>query len=218
MNQPLGKNSLANMMKTISKQAALSREFTNHSIRATSITILDVNKFSDRDIMSVSGHRSESSIKNYTGKVTSTRKYEMSTALCKSVMNDQNVHVELRLSQEQIERRVEGHLNLSQEQINELMEPMPMESEDTNMTNIEQENMPPAVLPIDVHSKTTVSVDVHEETDNATVASIPATSLPSINDIMPEALDSVLKPMENMPFQPIISNCVVTFNVNLNSK
>lgn len=68
--------------------------------------------------MIVSGHRSESSIKNYTGKVTSTQKYKMSIALYKSVMND-NVHVEMRLSQEQIERRVEGHLNFSHEQINE---------------------------------------------------------------------------------------------------
>jgi predicted metal-dependent peptidase len=96
-----GKNTLANLMKTISKQAGLSREFTNHSIRATSSTVLDVNKFSDRDIMCVSGHKSESYITNYTGRVTTKRKYEISNALCASVIN--SVQVELRLSQERLD-------------------------------------------------------------------------------------------------------------------
>lgn len=86
-NQPIGKHTLANFMKTISKQSNLSRQLTNHSIRATSITVLDLSKFSDRDIMSISGHKSETSIKNYIGKVSTNRRYEMSSALAASVMN-----------------------------------------------------------------------------------------------------------------------------------
>ena len=53
-------------MKVISQQAELSTTYTNHSIRATTITILDRSGFEARHIMSVSGHRNESSIKSYS--------------------------------------------------------------------------------------------------------------------------------------------------------
>jgi len=69
------------MMKNISKQENLSQIFNNHSIRATSIAVLDFNKFEARDIMTVSGHKSETSIKSYSDKTSETRKHEMSSAL-----------------------------------------------------------------------------------------------------------------------------------------
>ena len=53
-NQPLGTNILGNMMKAICTQAKLKQIFTNHSIRATCVTVLDFNKFESRDIMTVS--------------------------------------------------------------------------------------------------------------------------------------------------------------------
>ena len=37
----LEKNTLANMMATISRQGELSQRYTNHSIRSTAITVLD---------------------------------------------------------------------------------------------------------------------------------------------------------------------------------
>ncbi len=62
-------------MKVLSKEAKLSVEYTNHSIRATTITILDRNGYEARHIMSVSGHRSESSLKSYTktGDLTNSK-------------------------------------------------------------------------------------------------------------------------------------------------
>ena len=39
-NMPVGKNTLSKMMKTISKKAGSETEYTNHCIRATSITAL----------------------------------------------------------------------------------------------------------------------------------------------------------------------------------
>ena len=177
LNQPLGKNTLAVFMKTISKQANLSREFTNHSIRATSISVLDVSKFTDRDIMSVSGHKSEHSIKNYTGHVTSKRKYEMSSALSASVTKD-------------VEVEVHGELTLSQEQIDQLMEPMEIANSDVPLVNTVVDNV--------VQSEPQVIAE-------QTLAN------PS------NVFDNVLKPIENLPFTPLISNCVVTFNVNLNT-
>ena len=43
----------------------LSRHYTNHSIRATSITIMDESGFESRHIMKISGHKSEASLKLY---------------------------------------------------------------------------------------------------------------------------------------------------------
>lgn len=64
--QVLGVNYIGNMMKKISINAKLSTEYTNHCIRATSVTILDQSGIEARHIMAVSGHRSESSIRSYS--------------------------------------------------------------------------------------------------------------------------------------------------------
>jgi hypothetical protein len=67
---------LGDMMKNISKQAGLSKQYTNHSIRATAVTILDKSGFGARHIMSVSGHRSESSIRSYIARWTKLQRSE----------------------------------------------------------------------------------------------------------------------------------------------
>ena len=64
--QVLGINTLGSMMKNISIDADLSILYTNHCVRATSVTILDECGFEARHIMAVSGHRSESSIRSYS--------------------------------------------------------------------------------------------------------------------------------------------------------
>jgi hypothetical protein len=56
-----------NMMTTIRKDCQLSKIFTNHSLRATTVHLLDIAWFPDRHIMSVTGHKAESSLKTYTG-------------------------------------------------------------------------------------------------------------------------------------------------------
>ena len=88
MDQPPGKNTLGNMLKTICKQSGLNDIYTNHSLCATSITVLDFNKFEARDIMAVSGHRSESSLTNYRKKPSKTRIHEMSTVLTSALIDD----------------------------------------------------------------------------------------------------------------------------------
>ena len=79
-NAPLGVNTLGNKMKGISIKSGCSKIYTNHCLRATCITTLDTAGFHSRDIMTVSGHHSEQSIKNYS-KTSDKRKKEMSTML-----------------------------------------------------------------------------------------------------------------------------------------
>lgn len=55
----------------------LSTLYTNHCIRATCITNLDQRGIEARHIMSVSGHKSETSIKSYSRCVSETNKQEM---------------------------------------------------------------------------------------------------------------------------------------------
>ena len=54
--------------------------YTNHSVKATTITILDRSGFEVRYIMSVSGHGNESSIKSYS-KTNENTKTNMAGSL-----------------------------------------------------------------------------------------------------------------------------------------
>ena len=72
-NMVLGENTLRKKMKVISQQAQLSVIYTNHSIRATAVAIFDRSGFEALHIMSVSGHRSESSLKSYCKTGQNTR-------------------------------------------------------------------------------------------------------------------------------------------------
>lgn len=61
-------------MKTISMKAELSTLHTNYCIRDTCITSLDQRDKEARHIMFVSGHKSETSLKNYSRYVSETKK------------------------------------------------------------------------------------------------------------------------------------------------
>ena len=64
-NKPLGINKLDSMMKEISQSAQLSRVYTNHSVRATAITLWSNAGVPNRHIMAISGHRNEQSLAHY---------------------------------------------------------------------------------------------------------------------------------------------------------
>lgn len=77
-NMVLGENTLGKKMKVISQQANLSVIYTNHSIRATAVTIFDRSGFEARHIMSVSGHRRVAS--RVTARWVQTQKKRWQTA------------------------------------------------------------------------------------------------------------------------------------------
>ena len=62
-------------------EAKLNTRYTNHSVRATSITALDHAGIDSRHIMAISGHKSEQSIKSYSQNVSDTKKREMADVL-----------------------------------------------------------------------------------------------------------------------------------------
>jgi integrase len=59
----LEKNTLGDKMKNLLN---LSKLYTNHSLRATTITLLDNKGFEARHTMSISGHKTKSSIRSYS--------------------------------------------------------------------------------------------------------------------------------------------------------
>jgi hypothetical protein len=80
-NAPMGHNKLGKMMTELSQKAGLSRKYTNHSLRATSVHLLDAAQFPSRHIMSVTGHKAETSLKTYTGYTSENTKRSMSEAI-----------------------------------------------------------------------------------------------------------------------------------------
>ncbi len=87
---PVGTTKLGAFMKDLSSNAHLSAVFTNHSIRATCITNLDQAGFESRHIMSISSHRSESTVKTYTKKCPEAKKHQMSDALADKIVPKQS--------------------------------------------------------------------------------------------------------------------------------
>lgn len=104
---PLGKNSLSQMMPRISTLAGLSCRYTNHCIRATSISTLDRAGFEARHIIWASGHTSEKSVKSYACRLTETTKRQMSDALNNNLsgrMNETNAQTLGDLTTEDLDR------------------------------------------------------------------------------------------------------------------
>ena len=64
-NSPIGVKKLQKFMPELSEKCMLSKRYTNHSIRATGATILSHQNFNPAQIMSVSGHKSVSSLSVY---------------------------------------------------------------------------------------------------------------------------------------------------------
>ena len=86
-NIPVGKDTLGTVMKSISKKAKLTQIYTNHCIRHSVVDVPEENNFEARHIMATTGHKSESSIRQYTSKCPAKKHREMGECLEKSLEN-----------------------------------------------------------------------------------------------------------------------------------
>ena len=67
--QPIDKNIICQLMKRINEAVELSRTYTNHCIRATSITVMNAAGIEGTNIISITGHKSVDSMKPYLNPV-----------------------------------------------------------------------------------------------------------------------------------------------------
>ena len=85
-NSPLGVHSIGGFMKQISKMAKLAHTYTNHSVRATHITILDEAGHEARHIMRTTGHKNEASIRSYSHRLSDKKKRDISSTIAASIV------------------------------------------------------------------------------------------------------------------------------------
>lgn len=74
----LGKNSLQDFMKTISRDANLHNTYTNHCIRVSLVTWLKENDIPNDQIKAVTNQKSDASIERYNKRMTSAKKRSLS--------------------------------------------------------------------------------------------------------------------------------------------
>ena len=86
----LGHNTLENMLKNITQRAGIQPYFTNHSLRATTVTVLSSVNVETRQIKAVTGHKSEASIESYCERPTLRQFQHMSSALTSFIHGKEN--------------------------------------------------------------------------------------------------------------------------------
>ena len=85
---PLGHNSLENMLRAMTSRAGIQPYLTNHSIRATTVTVLSAANYESRHIKAITGHQSEASIESYSNTPTFHQFKAMSNAIADFVDSD----------------------------------------------------------------------------------------------------------------------------------
>ena len=78
------------MMKSISEEAKLSKMYTNHSVRATAITLWSNVGVQNRHIIAISGHRSEQSLLHYNTQPSTSQLRTCSEVLSRSLTSDRS--------------------------------------------------------------------------------------------------------------------------------
>lgn len=108
-NQKIGINKIGTFMKTMCEVAGLSKIYSNHSPRATCITILGTT-YQDTDVASHSGHKSLSAMSIYKRTSDETRK-DMSHTLTSTMHMEKASHTTLTSSSTVDQPCYDAHVN-----------------------------------------------------------------------------------------------------------
>ena len=85
-NRPIGKSVISTFMSRICQICDIETKYTNHCLRVTCINMLKAN-FSDADVMSISGHKSLTSLKIYE-RTTEKEKEDISDFISSAINKD----------------------------------------------------------------------------------------------------------------------------------
>ena len=87
--EPLGKNVITKMMPTLSRKAGFSQVYTNHCVRASTVTALHKAGIEGRRIFQLTKHKNESTLAHYVSGSSSAQKRECSEILSGSLIRGQ---------------------------------------------------------------------------------------------------------------------------------
>ena len=90
--QPIGEKILNDMMKNLSKDAGLSKIYTNHSVRATTVNLLTHCGVPDKEIMHITGHKCEANLSFYNADLSDNQKKRYSAILQGVDSNESDVN------------------------------------------------------------------------------------------------------------------------------
>ena len=92
----VGHNTLDNMLRMMTERADIKPYLTNHSLRATTVTVLSAQNIETRKIKAITGHKSDSSIESYCERPTLDQFKQMSTALTSFIHSDRSPEISRR--------------------------------------------------------------------------------------------------------------------------
>jgi hypothetical protein len=81
---------MENMLRNMTKRASIFPYFTNHSLRATTVTVLSTQNVETRKIKAVTGHRSDTSIESNCERPTLNQFKHMSSAITSFIHGNEN--------------------------------------------------------------------------------------------------------------------------------
>ena len=152
----MGHIKLDNFVGDICDLLKFPRRYTNHTLHATAITMLKRDNFNDKQIMSITGHKSSSSLEIYQ-KVNSSEKIQMAESLGKALTKEsgsrkrkstENIDKSNTENQEPPQKQLvtiptseeDPDFNFSAEDILQIVEQCEKNTEEFAVTNVNNNN------------------------------------------------------------------------------
>lgn len=191
-NMVLGHNPIDNFMSKLSTKCQLSMRYTNHCIRVTGITTLRRGKFNEKQVMSVTGHKSLESLAIYQ-RVQSDEKLMMGFCLTYSLLNPEEVYRVKAIMQKELEDR-------ALQELDENLAPMQAIAPANIRPPIHQQALLPTVPPLANQQNTGAQgIALHPPApeilpvQNALVPAQPNANVPLPSDVPDFDLQAILQ-------------------------